>query len=80
MMDLRNEVANIYGKTKPASIWARRVCSAVEVLRSELDNQCCRDCPAEFSPKIYYGEVPLHRTEPAAGAGTVRSANAGRQP
>ena len=62
LLTLSVEIANSYPHTAKVCRLANKAVSAIDDLRSELDNQLFKDCPAETSrdewKDVYYGGAP----------------------
>lgn len=55
---LYGKLANTYGKTSASARAAGRLTNALLRLRSALDDALARDCPDDFSGRVYFGLPP----------------------
>lgn len=62
-----DELANTCGKCNRLGRLAERAYRTVDSLRSELDDQLCRDYPKQFDPDVYY---PRQHGQPPVPAAT----------
>lgn len=58
LMSLLRQLDGRYGVTSKVMRKGERALYALDALRSELDEQCCRDLGERFSTRIYYPREP----------------------